>query len=67
MTILGLAESVKTMNRPDPADRTHLFTESINDRDVKFYHNIYSSFQFMISKLRIDNFDRLETIHFSET
>ena len=38
MIILGLAESFKTMNRPDPPVTLfdYLFLESIWDRDVKF-------------------------------
>ena len=45
MTILGLAESSKTMNRPEPILTLFdgLFPESINDREVKFWNNFHSS------------------------
>ena len=59
MTILELAESFETMNRPDP--------ESIKNMDVQFGHNLYSSLQFVLSKFWIDIFDNLETICFSAT
>ena len=38
MTILGLAESFKTMNQPNPTVTllTAYFSESIEDTDVKF-------------------------------
>ena len=61
MTILGLAESFKTLNRPDPARPwrflTAYFSESIKDMDVKFWHNLHSSLKFVISKFEVDIFD----------
>ena len=72
--ILGLDKSFKTMNRPNsirpgPArpwrsQLTVCFSESIEDRDVKFWHNLCSSLQFM---LWIDIFDSLETLCFLPT
>ena len=61
MTILGqLAESFKTVNRPDPTvtffDGGLFFSKSIKDRDLKFQHNLHSSLQFILIKLGIDIF-----------
>ena len=38
MTILGLAESFKTMNRPDPTVTLFdaYFSENIEDKELKF-------------------------------
>ena len=56
MTILGLTESFETMNQPGPTrpwrSLTAYFLESLKDRDVKFWHNLHSSLQFVLSKLR---------------
>ena len=54
MTILGLAESFKTMNRPD---RNGLFLGRYKDRDMKFGHNLHSSLQFVLTKFRINIFN----------
>ena len=68
MTILRLAESFKTMNRPDPTvtlfDRDVLWqvfdgTESVKDRHVNFQHNLYLSLQFVLLTFGIDIFDSL--------
>ena len=71
MTILGLAESFKTIIRPDPArtwrSLTAYFSESIKDREVKFVLNLHSNLEFVLSKFGIDIFDSLETMRFSET
>ena len=56
MTISGLAEPFKTMNRLDPSlpDRDAfwrpIYSESINDREVKFWPNFHSSRQFVLLK-----------------
>ena len=70
MTIFGLAESFKTMNRSDTA-WSHLwryliayFSESIRDWDVKFQHNYHSSLYFVLYKFGINIFDSLENIGF---
>ena len=34
----------------------------MNDKPVKFLHNLYSSFQFVLLKFEIDIFDSLETM-----
>ena len=66
ITILGLAESFKTMNRPDSKrSLTVYFSESIQDSEIKFWHNFYSSLQFVLFKFGILIFDNLETIRFS--
>ena len=44
-----------------------LYSESISDRDFTFWHNFYTSFQFVLSKFGIDIFDGLKTMHFSST
>ena len=43
MTILGLAESFKTLNRPCPTVTllTAHFSESVKDKDVNFQHNLH--------------------------
>ena len=49
MTILGLAELFKTMNRLSLnrpwRSLTAYFSKSLKDRDVKFWHNIYMDLQ----------------------
>ena len=69
MTILGLAESFKVMNRPDPTVTNFdgLFLGNMKDRDVKFLHNHHSRLQFVLLKLGIDISDSLETMRFSAT
>ena len=42
-------------------------SESMNDKDVKFCHNLHSGFEFVLSKCGVDNFDSLENIRFSAT
>ena len=69
MTIFRLAESFKTMNRPArlwPSLTAH-FSESIKDKDVKFYHNLYLSLWFVLLKFRINIFDSLENMDFLAT
>ena len=74
MTILGLAESLKTMNEPEPTlydparpghSSTAYFSKSIKDRDVKSSHNLHSSLQFMVSKFGIDIYISLKTMSIS--
>ena len=62
MTILGLAKSFKTMNRPGPTITLlgAFFSERIKDKDVKFLHNLYSSLQFMLSTFGINIFDSFD-------
>ena len=59
MTIIGLAESFKTMNWISPARRipaqpwrslTAHLSESIKDKDENFFHNLHTSLQFMLLK-----------------
>ena len=38
-----------------------MFSESTNDRYVQFWHNLYSSLQFVLLKIGIDIIDSLET------
>ena len=73
VTILELAESFKTMNRPNAArpdpirSLTAYFSESMQDKDMKLLHNLHSSLQFMVFKLGIDIFDSFEIVCFSAT
>ena len=52
MIILELAESFKTMNGPDPTWQwrylTAYFSVSIEDRDVKFWHNLNLGLRFVL-------------------
>ena len=62
MTILGLAESFKMMNRSDlnrPRDYEREGCEILT--------HLHSNLQFMLLKFGIDIFNRLETMHFSAT
>ena len=38
------------------------FSEIVRDRKVKFWHNLHSNLQFVLSKFRIYIFDSLETM-----
>ena len=70
MTIFELAESFKTMNRPDSTqhDPTRpYFLESIKYGDVKFQHHLYSSLQLILSKFGIDIFESFDIVRFSAT
>ena len=71
MTILGLG--YRWINdepaRPDPTV-THLMahvSESIKDREVKFWHNLHSGLRFVPLRFEIDIFDSLDTMRFSVT
>ena len=62
------------MNRPDPTrkDPTVTLFDSLlfgkyKSIDVKFFHNLYSSLQFILSKYGIDIFDRFKIMRFSAT
>ena len=46
---------------------TAYFSESIEDKNVQFSHNLYSSLQFALLKFGIDIFDSVETMLFSVT
>ena len=65
MTILGLAESFKTMN-PAQSKRflTAYFSKTMKDKNVKSWHSLHSSLEFMLSKFGINIFDSLETTGF---
>ena len=73
MTIIGLAESVKAMNRSGPtrpqSSLMAYFSESIKDkcRNGKFWHNLHSILQFLLLKFGIDILDSLKTKRFSAT
>ena len=43
------------------------FSETIKDRNVKFWHNLHSSLQFVLSKFKFDIFDTLENMRFYAT
>ena len=67
MTILWLAELNKTMNRPgsnQPGPTVTLLTayvsENMEDRGMKFWHNLYSGLQFVLLKFGIDIFEKYE-------
>ena len=59
MTISGLAESFKTMNRPG---LTVTLFDSLFFGKWNFLHNFHSSLQFVLLKFAIDNFNSLETM-----
>ena len=61
MTIFGLAESFKTINRPGPT--VTLFDGLFLGKS----RNHHTSHQFVLSKFGIDIFDSLKTIRFSAT
>ena len=72
MTILGLAESFKTVNRPGPTWPgstltlfDSLFIGQYKDRNVKFWNNLHSRLRFLLSIFEIDIFDSLETMRLS--
>ena len=67
MTILGLAESFKTMNPPEPTvtPLTTYFSESKKYRDEKFCHKLHSNLQFVLMNFGIDILASLQTVHFS--
>ena len=59
------------MNQPNPVrplrSLAAYFSESIEDREMKFVRNLFSNIQFMLGKFEIDIFDSLETMSFSVT
>ena len=72
MIILGLAELFETMDRPDsarPDRRSHslisYFSESIEDKELKFLHNFDFRHQIDLSKFGMDIFESLEIMRFS--
>ena len=74
MTISKLAESFKTMNRPDPAGSglTVTLFEGLclrkqKRRGVKFWYNLHLSLQFVLLKFGNNIFDNLETMRFLAT
>ena len=71
MTILELAESFKMMKRLFLVIffclNAAYFSENIQDRDVKMWHNLHLRLQFMLSKLGIDIFASFAINNFSET
>ena len=75
ITILGIAESFKRWARPawpDPTlpnptrlDRNAIWRLISRELgDVKFWHNLHTSHQFVLLKFWIDIFDSLETVLF---
>ena len=64
MTILELAESFKMMNRPGPTVTlfTDYFLKTIKYKDVKFWRNLHSSLQFVLSKCGIYMSDSFKTM-----
>ena len=82
MTILRLAESFKTKNRPGPTHATQpgpiltdptimffeaYFSKSIKDGGLKCRQNFHSSLLLVLSKSGINIFDSLEIMRFSAT
>ena len=70
MTISGVSESFKSMNRPGPTWPDLFdgyFMESIKDKDVIFLHNLHWSLQFVLSKFVTDTSDSLEAMRFLAT
>ena len=43
---------------------TSYFSKTVKDRNVKFWHNLHSSLQFVLSKFGFNIFDSLETMRF---
>ena len=69
MTILGLAESFKTMNQPDPTrlgQTATLFDGLSQEHYKRLTHSSFMS-SFCVIKFRINIFDRLETMRFLAT
>ena len=46
------------------SEMTAYLSESINDRKVKFWHNLDSSHKFVLFKFKIDIFDNVEIVYF---
>ena len=69
MTILGLAESFETLNRPDSTrpglarpelSLTAYFSERIRNTEVKFCYNLHSSLQLVLLKFWINIIESLK-------
>ena len=68
MTIFGLAESFKTVNRHDHDALWRLISQKVYEMETWNFNTIFIQvFQFELLKFGINIFDSLETIGFSAT
>ena len=65
--LLTLYGKSNVSNNPAITLLTPYFSETIKDRNVKFWHNLHSSLVFVILKFEFDIFNSLETMRFSAT